>query len=141
MQKALEKYDGTTGVPFESYYKIMLYGWRSNENKKRKVLFVEDDTVFNDNSMFGENVGSAGVAQGEGSVESQIERKIILEKLFREIDKLDYMEKEIVIGYYLRNQSIKVIAEKLGFTYKKVEYKKAVILKKLYSFLEDYKDL
>ena len=126
MSKAVVNYKKESNVPFESYYKIILYGWRSNQNKKHKLIFFGEQEGLNEGKDIGVNV------------EREIEKKIIYSKVIDEINKLNDIDREIVIKYYMENKSIKEIADKLGVTYKSVEYKKGVIIKKLRKSLIAY---
>ncbi len=124
INKAVVGYDKECNVPFESYYKIMLYGWRSNQNKKRKLIFLGEESVLREEK-------DASI-----DIEKDVERRMLWEEVIARIDKLDEIEKEIILGYYLENKSIKEIANKLGATYKNIEYKKGAILKKLKQYMD-----
>ena len=119
INKAVVKYDKEWGVPFESYYKIMLYGWRSNQNKKRKLIFLGEESA-----LYEEKDTSI-------DIEKDVEGRMLWEEVIAKIDKLEEIEKEIILGYYLENKSIAEIASKLGVTYKNIEYRKGAILKKV----------
>ncbi len=128
INKAVVSYDRECNVPFESYYKIMLYGWRSNQNKKYKLVFLGEESVLREEK------------DTSIDIEKDVERRVLWEEVIARINKLDDIEKEIILGYYLENKSIKEIASKLGATYKNIEYKKGVILKKLKQYM-DRKDI
>ena len=41
-----KKFSKALGVPFESYYKIQLYGWRANQNRKKREMIGMSEEVY-----------------------------------------------------------------------------------------------
>ena len=119
LQKALERYDERLGIPFESYYKIMLYGWRSNENKRRRMQLLGNDELLIES------------VDERTDIEREVEGKLLWEKALGELGKLSEAEQYIIRKYYLEGRSLIDIASGLGVKYKNVEFKKGVALKKL----------
>lgn len=117
LQQAWEKYDARLGVPFESYYKIYIYGWRSNQNQKKRELLGKEEMFITIDERI--------------NIEQEIEKKLLLEKALGELQKLTDTEKEIIISYYIHHQKLKDIAIRLGLNYKTAEFKKGAALKKI----------
>lgn len=125
LQKALERYNSQLGVPFESYYKVVLHGWRSNQNKMKRnqeltvgeeiMYFLEDERI---------------------NIEQEVETKLLAEEVMRKLDELEERMQRIIIAYYLQNKQIKEIASELGLSYKSVEAKKKQALNYLKVMLE-----
>lgn len=127
--KALELYDESLGVPFESYYKVRLYGWRANQNRKRYISpsFIEDEAL--------------GLIDERMNLEEQIEEQVLFEKVIEELSTLKEIERKIIVAYYLENKKLTEIAKALGLKYKTAESKKGEVLKKLKKRLTShYKD-
>ena len=120
LQMALERYRPEMGVPFECYYKAVLRGWRANQNRVRarmelalgvdEVFFIEDERVH---------------------IEKDVEKKMLLEEVRHKINELEEEERKIIEAYYFKNQKIADIASSLNKSYKTVEHKKSIALKKL----------
>ncbi|MDF2878406.1 MAG: sigma-70 family polymerase sigma factor, partial [Clostridia bacterium] len=125
--KCLEKFDSSLGVPFESYYKIQLYGWRSNQNrKKREFLSMEEDL----------NDEITQQSDGQVDIERQIQNKLLYEALVKELGKMKSMERALVVGYYLEDKSLKELAKVLNINYKTAEFQKSKGIKRLKALLE-----
>lgn len=123
--KALDTYRPEMGVPFESYYKISLYGWRANQNRvkaRMELAFGEEEML----SKADENV----------DVERNVERKILSEEVCRKINELEEIERKIIEAYYLQNKKMIEIANELVMPLKTVEYRKRKALNTLRSTLE-----
>lgn len=119
LQKALERYNEALGVPFESYYRVSLYGWRSNENKKSmRRLSKEQDPIME-------------IVDERMSVANEVEMKLLWEMAQGEIEMLSEVEQLILRQYYLEHMPLVEIAKRLGISYKTLESKKGAILKKL----------
>lgn len=119
LQKALERYNEALGVPFESYYRVSLYGWRSNENKKSmRRLSKEQDPIME-------------IVDERMSVANEVEMKLLWEMAQGEIEMLSEVEQLILRQYYLEHMPLVEIAKSLGISYKTLESKKGAILKKL----------
>lgn len=122
--KCLEKYDEGAGVPFESYYKIQLYGWRANQNrKKREVLSINDE-------LYDEIVQSP---DPKVNLETQVEDRILFQKIIKELEKMEELDRRIVKEYYIQDKPLKRIAEEIGIKYKAAEFRKGKALKALQS--------
>lgn len=124
--KCLEKYDASLGVPFASYYKIQLYGWRANQNRKKtdhlsQVADLEDEITQ--------------IADETVNIELQTQNKILLEQNLQVLKHMKVNDQALVIGYYLQHRSLKDLAEELGIKYKSAEYKKTQAIKYLKSIL------
>lgn len=122
--KALEKYRPEMGVPFECYYKVVLHGWRANQNRVRarmELAFGEDEMFF--------------VSDERVRIEEDVETKMLLEEVRHQIDELEDEERMIIESYYLQSKKLVDIASMLGKSYKMIEYKKHIILKKLREML------
>lgn len=124
LHKALEQYDPHLGVPFESYYKIVLNGWRSNESKKK----VTTEIAYEEESL--------GLIKDERmDVERDVERRLQKEEMERFIQELDEKEQEVVRAYYFEHKTMKEIAEAYHLSYRTVEGRKKRALHKLWSKL------
>lgn len=119
LQKALERYDEHLGIPFESYYKIMLYGWRSNEVKKHRFQPLKEKESLIES------------VDERIDIEKEVEQKLLLEKALDELEKLSEVEQYIIKEYYFEHRSLVDIGLSLGMKYKSVEFRKGVALKKL----------
>ncbi|MBE6023245.1 MAG: sigma-70 family RNA polymerase sigma factor [Cellulosilyticum sp.] len=111
--RALEKFKPEMGVPFWSYYKIMMYGWRANQNRvkaRMELAFGEDEMFF--------------LADDRVNIEKDAERKWLIEEVLRKIDTLDELEKEIISAYYFQNKKLTQIASHLHMPLKNIEYRK-----------------
>lgn len=120
LQKALERYRPDTGVPFESYYKVVLTGWRANQNRvkaRMELAFGEDEMFF--------------LQDDRVDIEKDVERKMLLEEVFDGIEQLEEKESAIIKAYYLQNMKIAEIASHFQMPLKTVEGKKRRALKKL----------
>jgi len=118
----LEKFDGNLGVPFESYFKIQLYGWRANQNrKKREVLSISEEHY----QQILEKPDS------DMSVEKQVENQLLFEAVTRELAKMKSMDQVIITQYYVQNKPLKEIAKKLNINYKAAEFRKGKGIKRL----------
>ena len=119
LQKALERYDERFGVPFESFYKITLYGWRSNENRKSRRRLLEEKRLMGD--TIDERI----------SIEKEVENKLLWEIALGELEKLSEVEQYVIKAYYLEGKKLIDIAISLGVNYKTIESRKGVALRKL----------
>ena len=118
--KALEKYRPEMGVPFESYYKVVLHGWRANQNRvkaRMELAFGEDGLFF--------------VKDERINIEQDVERKMLSEEVYKKLGELEQEEQIIITAYYLQNKKLADIADMLQQPYKTVERKKRIALKKL----------
>ena len=120
LHKALEQYDPQLGVPFESYYRVVLYGWRSNERRRRGNTEIAcEEEVFG--FLVDERV----------NVERDVERKLVEEDVRRFIKGLDEKEKEVIMAYYFQHKTMKEIAEAKNVSYRTIEGRKKRALYKL----------
>lgn len=111
-----EHYDESYGVTFGSYYKVRLHGWRANMNRKvnqRQNVLLEDETGYEDESI---------------NIENQIIGKILCEKGLGLLNEGEY---ELINAYYIKEESLKSIAQRLGLNYKTAENRKKKALEKL----------
>ena len=120
LQKALEKYDKDTGISFAYYYKVVLCGWRANENRKNRGK----ETAYDE-------VQLSFLKDERVDIENDYERKVINEEVKKYLVQLEEIEKQIIIAYYFENKRLTEIAEMLHISYKTVEYKKKNALMKL----------
>jgi RNA polymerase sigma factor (sigma-70 family) len=127
--KCLEKFDSSLEVPFESYYKIQLYGWRANQNrKKREFLSLQQES----NDEITQQIDE------EADTQKQVESKCFYEAVVRELRRMQLTEQTLVIGYYLQNRSLKGLAKVMGIHYKTAEFRKSKALKQLKILLKNY---
>ena len=126
--KALEKFDENFGVPFESYYKIQLYGWRANQNRRKKDSLSLTDELFE---------AVEGISKRTSDVSQEVENKLLIETIYQELDKMNHTDKTIVIGYYLKGRSLKEIANAIDINYKTAEFRKGKSLKRLRALFKD----
>lgn len=122
--KALEKYRPEMEVPFECYYKVVLRGWRANQNRARARM----ELAFEEDEMF-------LVKDERVNIEQDVERSMIVEEVCKSIGELEEEERRIIEAYYLQNRKIADIAIMLNKSYKTIEYKKHNALNKLRSIL------
>lgn len=125
LQKALLSYDAELGVSFPYYYKVVLYGWRANKNRKNKTYampyedealrFIKDETV---------------------NVALEAERGVLFERLKERIEELDEIERQIIVAYYFEGKSLKEVARGLKLSYKKIENNKRRGLERLKKLIE-----
>lgn len=115
-REAWEHYDESMGIIFPVYYRVKLHGWRANMNRKiklRQVTLLEDETEYADESI---------------SVENEIIRKMLCETY---LSQLSEGEQELLCAYYLKQEPLKSIAQRLNLKYKSAENKKKKALDKL----------
>lgn len=126
LHKAMQRYDENTGISFAYYYKVVLCGWRANENKKNRNLeisYEEEQLVL--------------LAKERTEMENNVEGKILIEQIRKELADLEEVERKIILAYYFENKKLKEIALELGIPYKTLEYKKKGAIHKLsQSFLK-----
>lgn len=121
LHKALQRYDEGLGISFAYYYKVVLCGWRANENKKNRgceISYDEEILVFL-------------IDNDRTNVEYDIERKMLLEEVKKLIEALEARERQIILAYYLENKKLKDIAVELGLSYKKTQHIKDRAIHKL----------
>ena len=125
--KALEQYDSERGVPFESYYKVVLHGWRSNQNQvkaRKELAFGEDEMFF----LTDERV----------NVEHDVETKILIEEVLESLSRFDEKERRIIEAFYFEHKKLIDIADELAISIKTAERKKRQTLSKLRAILGEY---
>ena len=113
LQKALENFKQEMGVSFAYYYKVVLCGWRANENRKnrgREVAYDEEQFFFQEDERV--------------DIENDIERTMLIEQIKRETARLSEADRWIIVAYYFENKRLSDIALELGISYKTVEYRK-----------------
>lgn len=124
LQKAVERYNPEMGVPFESYFYIVLRGWRANQNRvktKMELVFGEDEPFF----LQDERV----------DIEKDVERKLRMEEVCRSLEKLKEEERKIIEAFYFQNMKIPQIAKILNLPVRTVQYKKRHALGELRKIL------
>lgn len=120
LHKAIERYNPHMGVPFESYYKVILHGWRANQNRSkinREIAFEEEEFFF--------------MKDERTDIERDVEKKLLVEEVMHLIEQLEEKERGIIKAYYLQHKKIKEIATQYGIAYKTVEAKKKKALSRL----------
>lgn len=123
----MKKYNKDLGVPFESYYKMHLYQWRSNQyRRKRELLSMTDE--YETKLMETRDMAV--------DIEYETETKVLSETIIRVLEDMGELEKYIIVKYYMENVSLKDIAQELNIKYKTLEYKKKCILLKLREVLK-----
>lgn len=126
LEKAMQRYDETMGISFAYYYKVVLWGWRANENRKKRGLeisYEEEQLVL--------------LMEERTEMENSVESKILIEQIRKELALLEEVERRIILAYYFENKKLKDIAIELGIPYKSLEYKKKGAIHKLsQSFLQ-----
>ena len=118
--QAMEKYDPHMGVPFESFYKIQLYGWRSNQNKKKRVNFIgeyESEGIL--------------IIDEQANVEEMVINKERLERVMQAMNKLSQMEKKMIMAYYIQNKSMVDIAKEEKINYRTALSRKGEAIRKI----------
>ena len=125
--KAVEQYDPRQGVPFEAYYKILLYRWGQRYLYKRRERPIGDETI-------GEylNLDTSWSDLGEKVWHTQQ-----IQKLGEAMTVLKPMEKAILIKFYFEGKKLKEIGSELGLTLKTVATRKEKAIKKIYNFFEE----
>ncbi len=120
LHKAMERYNPHLGVPFESYYKVVLHGWRANQNqnKRNREIAVGEEAFF-------------FLKDERTDIEREVEKKLLMKEAVALINELEEKEQGIITAFYLQNKKIKEIAEEYGMAYKTVEAKKKKALSQL----------
>ena len=124
LQKAIERYKPELGVPFASYYKIMIYGWRSNQSKVKARMQL----AFGEDEMFRQ-------IDERINIEEDIEMKLLIEEVLDAVKQLEQTERQIIEAYYLQNKKLVEIASELSIPHRTVDYKKSKALNKLRKML------
>lgn len=120
--KALEEYDPGKGVPFEAFYRMRLYSWRSLAFRKKTESPMADEKTFELLS------NKQDPAQDIEEIFAQKEDKDLLYTL---LNTLEEKERYILQAYYFHHMELKAIAKELGYSYKSLEAKKRRLLTKL----------
>lgn len=118
--KAVERYDPEMGVPFESYYKVVLYGWRANQNRVRartKLAFGEDEFA----SLQDERV----------DIEKDVEKKLLCEEVCRKLQELNEEERSMIEAFYFQGKRMSEIAKTLAVTERSAYNRKEKALSRL----------
>ena len=127
LQQALERYKPELGVPFESYYKVRLYGWRANQNRVR----ARTELAFGEESLF-------FLVDERVHIEEDVEIKVLMEEVYRYLEELEEKEKFIIKAYYLQHKKLVEIASILNMPIKTVEGKKKRALDRIRKLIEQY---
>lgn len=123
--EGLEKFRPERGVPFEGYYQYLLRGWAYCERRRKQ------------NQPMGDVSDLAYVlADEQVNVQQDVVARLDWEAVLGALDELTWTEQQIVVGFYIEGCTLGVLSERLGLSYKGIEKKKAVTLKKLRKKLE-----
>lgn len=128
LHRAVERYNPELGVPFESYYKIALYGWRANQNRvkaRKELAFGDEEFAF----MQDERV----------DVEKDVEEKILAEEVIRSLELLEEKERRIIEAYYFKRMKMLEIANALEMPVRTAQNKKKKALNKLREILSSHR--
>ena len=120
LQKAIERYRPEIGVPFESYYKISLNGWRANQNRvkaRMELAFGEDEMFF--------------LADDRINIERDVEQSLLTQEVLNRVEELEEKERSVIKAYYLQNKKLTEIASELSISLKTVESRKQRALQRL----------
>lgn len=120
LERALERYKPELGVPFESYFKVRLYGWRANQNRvkaRTELAFGEESLFF----LIDERV----------HIEEDAIIKDLIQEVYRILEALDEKDQFIIKAYYLQHKKLGDIADILGMSIKGVEGRKKKALNKI----------
>ena len=120
LQKAIERYRPEIGVPFESYYKISLNGWRANQNRvkaRMELAFGEDEMFF--------------LADDRINIERDVEQSLLTQEVLNRVEELEEKERSVIKAYYLQNKKLTEIASELSISLKTVESRKQKALQRL----------
>ena len=119
--KALEHYDQEKGVPFEAYYKMVLYRWGKKYRQKKRDYLMEDEDL----QGYGE-----GIDQSEDVLQKVIHQEVC-QRLEKGLKRLKPSECFVIRKFYLEEKPLGEIASELGITAKAVAGRKERALKKL----------
>lgn len=120
LERALQRYNPELGVPFESYFKVRLYGWRANQNRvkaRTELAFGEESLFF----LIDERV----------QIEEETVMKDLIQEVYRNLEALDEKDQFIIKAYYLQYKKLADIAGVLGMSLKGVEGRKKKALNKI----------
>ena len=123
--KCLSRFNEDLGVPFESYYKIQLYGWRANENRKKKEYVSLNEEI---------EQAILEKQDEEVDVEGSVTTRLWIVSLLTELEPLDKLERAIIKGHYLEGKNLRELARVLKVSYSTIKNKKGKIAKKLATF-------
>lgn len=122
--KTLEHYDEGKGVPFESYYKIILYRWGKDYARKTRGQAIGDEALMD--------------YLDEGREDIDFLKPLIdeeqLEVLGEALSSLKPSEKEVIVKFYFEEKSLKMIASEMGITMRAVVGRKVRAVEKLTRF-------
>lgn len=118
---ALQHYDEKKGVPFEAYYKMVLYRWGKKYRNKMRAHLMEDQDL----EWYSDLTGTADDFVRE--VIQQEEHKRLEEGMKR----LKPSECLVIRKFYFEEKLLGEIAMELGITVKAVAGRKERALKKL----------
>lgn len=122
---AIEKYDEQMGVPFESFFKIQLYGWRSNQNKKKKISYIgeyESEGIL--------------IVDERINVEEEVINKAVLKRAAEAVNKLSQSERELIEAYYMQNKSMIDIAKEKELNYRTAISRKGEAIRKIRKMMQ-----
>jgi RNA polymerase sigma factor (sigma-70 family) len=89
-------------------------------------------------SALGEEENSLGdvIPSPEGSAEEQVLKKILTDKLYSALRRLEPQELRLIYAIFFENVSLRNYAKKHGVTHRAVQKRKDRILKKLRAWIE-----
>ena len=118
--EACAQYDEEMEVSFPSYYKVKLYGWRANMNRKIKrngfSLLADEDSYSEE-----------GV-----STENETITRLVCQVGMRKLSQVEY---DLIYEFYFNEKSLKEVACQLGISYKSAEKRKKQALDKLKKYI------
>lgn len=119
--KALKHYDQDKGVPFEAYYKMVLYRWGKKYRQKKRDYLLEDEVLqgYREDIDYSEDVMQKVLHQET------------CQRLEEGLKRLKPSEYFVIKKFYLEEKLLADIASELGITVKAVSGRKERALKKL----------
>lgn len=122
--KALEHYDVGKGVPFEAYYKIILYRWGKDYRNKTRGQMIGDEALQD--------------YLDKDREEADFLKGLLYEQQLKELAKvlayLKPVERSIIIKFYYEEKSLKTIAREMNLTMRAVVGRKVRAIEKLTQF-------
>lgn len=119
---ALQHYDDKKGVPFEAYYKMVLYRWGKRYSTRQKATLMEDQDL----EWSSDDIGSSFI-----DMSKELIHKEDLRRLMEVLELLSPLEQIIIRRFYFEEKTLKEISIELGLALKNVATRKGRALKKL----------
>ena len=117
---ALQHYDDKKGVPFEAYYKMVLYRWGKRYSTRQKATLMEDQDL----EWSSDDIGSSFI-----DMSKELIHKEDLRRLMEVLELLSPLEQIIIRRFYFEEKTLKEISIELGFALKNVATRKGRALK------------